>query len=302
MEEYKLGEPGRTLKGIVLAGGQGTRLMPATLPISKQLLPIYDKPMVYYPLSTLMLAGIREMLLISTEEDLPRFKKLLGNGQKWGICLEYAIQNEPLGLAHAYSVAEDFLEGQRSALVLGDNIHYGANFESMLNSASGFLNGMVVFAYRVSDPQRYGVIEFNDKFEVLSIEEKPVRPRSSYAITGLYFADEQAPRIVRELHPSARGELEICDLQNWYLRHNQLDLRIMDRGSAWLDTGTYDSMMDSSLFVQTLERRQGIKIACPEEIAFRKGWISKNDLQGLALEIEKSPYGEYLQTVARESL
>ncbi len=290
----------RPLKGIVLAGGRGTRLMPATLPISKQLLPVYDKPMIYYPLSTLMLTGIRDILLIATPEDLPRFKRLLGEGQQWGIRIQYAVQDQPLGLAHAFIVAEDFIDGQRSALVLGDNIHYGANFSSMLCKASEFEKGMVIFAYRVSDPQRYGVIEFTDNFEILSIEEKPMRPKSNYAVTGLYFVDEQAPRMARELKPSQRGELEICDLQNWYLRQNALTMKVMDRGSAWLDTGTYDSMMDSALFVQTLERRQGIKIACPEEIAFRKGWISRSELIALAKEIWNSPYGEYLNNVASE--
>ena len=281
-------------KGIVLAGGAGTRLHPATLAVSKQLLPVYDKPMVYYPLSTLMLAGIREVLIISTPQDIPRFEQLLGDGHQWGMVLRYAVQERPEGLAQAFCIAEAFLDGAPSALVLGDNIFYGHDLEPMLRRASANALGATVFAYHVTDPQRYGVAEFDASGRVLSIEEKPARPKSNHAVTGLYFYDNQAVGLARTLKPSARGELEITDLNRLYLAQDQLRVELMGRGYAWLDTGTHDSLLDAGQYIATLERRQGLKVACPEEIAWRQNWIDAAQLKALAQPLNKTGYGQYL--------
>ncbi len=287
-------------KGIILAGGSGTRLHPATLAISKQLLPVYDKPMVYYPLTTLMLAGMRDILLISTPQDTPRFTQLLGDGSQWGLNLQYAVQPSPDGLAQAFIIGESFVGDNPSALVLGDNIYYGHDFQTLLGHAVSRTSGATVFAYHVNDPERYGVAEFDAQGRVLSLEEKPKVPKSNYAVTGLYFYDQQVTRLARSLRPSARGELEITDLNRLYLEQGQLNVEIMWRGYAWLDTGTHDSLLDAGQFIATLERRQGLKIACPEEIAWRQGWIDSGQLERLAQPLAKSGYGQYLLRLLNE--
>jgi len=287
-------------KGIILAGGSGTRLHPATLAISKQLLPVYDKPMVYYPVSTLMLAGMRDIMLISTPQDTPRFEQLLGDGSQWGINLHYAVQPSPDGLAQAFLIGEKFLGDAPSALVLGDNIFYGHDFQPLLGSAMARQQGATVFAYHVTDPERYGVAEFDAQGKVLSLEEKPKAPKSNYAVTGLYFYDSQVVPLAKSLQPSPRGELEITDLNRLYLAQGQLSVEIMGRGYAWLDTGTHDSLLDASQFIATLERRQGLKIACPEEIAWRHGWIDDEQLAKLATPLTKNGYGQYLQRLLHE--
>ncbi|MEI2623251.1 MAG: glucose-1-phosphate thymidylyltransferase RfbA [Giesbergeria sp.] len=291
-----------TRKGIVLAGGSGTRLHPATLALSKQLLPVYDKPMVYYPLATLMLAGIREILLISTPQDTPRFAQLLGDGSQWGLKLQYAVQPSPDGLAQAFLIGEQFLGGHPSALVLGDNIFYGHDIHELLASAGQRQHGATVFAYHVHDPERYGVAEFDAAGKVLSIEEKPKAPKSNYAVTGLYFYDERVVELARHLAPSPRGELEITDLNRLYLEQDALHVEIMGRGYAWLDTGTHDSLLDAGQFIATLERRQGLKIACPEEIAWRSGWIDDAQLERLAQPLAKNGYGQYLMRLLKEKV
>lgn len=289
-------------KGIVLAGGTGTRLHPATLAISKQLLPVYDKPMVYYPLSTLMLAGIRDILLISTPHDIPHFKNLLGDGHQWGVSIQYCVQPRPDGLAQAFILGRDFVNGQPSALVLGDNIFYGHALQGLLQQTTTCATGASVFAYHVTDPQRYGVVEFNAHKQVLSIEEKPKIPKSNYAITGLYFYDGQVCDIANEISPSPRGELEITDINAAYLKQGQLNVEIMGRGYAWLDTGTHDSLLEASQFIATLEKRQGLKVACPEEIAYRSGWITAAQLDALARPMLTSGYGQYLLRILTETV
>ncbi|WP_298231541.1 glucose-1-phosphate thymidylyltransferase RfbA [uncultured Azohydromonas sp.] len=288
-------------KGIILAGGSGTRLHPATLSISKQLLPVYDKPMVYYPLSTLMLAGMREILLISTPQDVPRFQSLLGDGSQWGISLQYCVQPSPDGLAQAFVLGRDFVGSAPSALVLGDNIFYGHDFFRLLQDASQRTQGATVFAYHVNDPERYGVVEFDAQRRALSIEEKPNAPKSNYAVTGLYFFDDQVCDIAAGIRPSARGELEITDVNAAYLHRGQLNVEIMGRGYAWLDTGTHDSLLEAGQFIATLEKRQGLKVACPEEIAWRAGWIDDGQLERLAQPMLKNGYGQYLMKVLRDA-
>lgn len=289
------------MKGIILAGGSGTRLYPVTQTISKQLLPIYDKPMIYYPLSALMLAGLRNILVISTAEDTPRFSALLGTGEQWGLHLEYAVQASPDGLAQAFLIGKQFLNGDGCCLALGDNIFYGHDFAKAVKAATAHRDGATVFAYPVHDPERYGVVEFDENYKAISLEEKPAKPRSRYAVTGIYFYDAQVVSIAEQIKPSARGELEITDVNRWYMQRGQLRTELLGRGMAWLDTGTHDSLLEASNFIQTIERRQGLKVACPEEIAYRLGYISSDQLEALASRLGKSSYGTYLARLVRET-
>ncbi len=288
------------MKGIILAGGSGTRLHPVTQAVSKQLLPVYDKPMIYYPLSALMLAGIRDILVISTPEDTPRFHLLLGSGEQWGLNITYAVQPSPDGLAQAFLIAKEFLAGEGCCLVLGDNIFYGHDFARTLRQAAAQTSGATVFAYAVQDPERYGVVEFDANRRAISLEEKPLKPKSRYAVTGIYFFDAQVVGIAESLKPSPRGELEITDVNRWYLERGQLRTEVLGRGIAWLDTGTHDSLLEASNFIHTLEHRQGLKVSCPEEIAYRLGYIDAEALKALAAKIAKSTYGKYLLRILQE--
>lgn len=289
-------------KGIILAGGSGTRLHPVTQAVSKQLMPIYDKPMIYYPLSALMLAGLRDILIISTPQDTPRFRDLLGDGSQWGLNLQFAVQPSPDGLAQAFIIGRDFIGDDHAALILGDNVFYGHELQQLLESAHHRRDGATVFAYAVSDPERYGVVEFNANGQAISLEEKPKAPRSRYAVTGVYFYDNDIVNLAANLKPSARGELEITDLNRLYLEQGRLSVEIMGRGMAWLDTGTHDSLLEAAQFVQTIERRQGLKVCCPEEIAYRQGFIDAAQLERLAVPLAKSGYGKYLQDVLKEQV
>lgn len=287
-------------KGIILAGGSGTRLYPVTQNISKQLLPVYDKPMIYYPLSTLMLGGMRDILIISTPEDMPKFEKLLGDGSQWGVSFQYKVQSSPDGLAQAFLLGEEFISDDPSALILGDNIFYGHNLQQLLQSADQREKGATVFAYHVHDPERYGVAKFDDNNQVISIEEKPVKPKSNFAVTGLYFYDNQVVDFAKKIKPSPRGELEITDLNKLYLAEKNLGVEIMDRGYTWLDTGTHDSLLDAGQFISTIENRQGLKVCCPEEVSYRNNWIDKAQLEKLAHPLIKNQYGKYLMKILLE--